>query len=121
MGLGAEGAWCLVKMLQYWGEARVSWGGYMSRWGVTGRGVAVWGRAGRGGAGVPRLGVARGAVCDDEAPDQGRGVARPGASWGEVGRPFAGGMTGGVVGWGVAVRGGAGRGSSRGVMTWRLE
>jgi len=56
VGLGAEGAWCLVKMLQYWGEARASWGGYMARWGVTGRGVAVWGRAGHGGAGVPRLG-----------------------------------------------------------------
>ena len=81
-----------MKMLQYWGEARASWGGYMARWGMTGRGVAVWGRAGRGGAGVPRLGVARGAVCDDEAPDPGRGVAR--ASWGELGRPSAGGMTG---------------------------
>ena len=75
-------------------------------------------------------------MCDDEVPDLGRGEAR--ASWGELGRLSAGGVTGrwawcgltlhdgarlgwGVVGWGVAVRGGAGRGGSRGVMTWRLE
>ena len=83
------------------------------------RGSVGQGRAWRGrGTKTWWLG-ARGAVCDDAAPDQGRGVAR--ASLGELGRPFAGGMTGGVVGWGVAVRGGAGRGSSRGVMTWRLE